>query len=428
MINEIIDVHGRQILDSRGHPTVEVDVVLPDGIVGRAAVPSGASTGSHEALERRDGDSHYYGGKGVLKAIETVNEDIYRLLTGADAFDQLGIDRSMIEADGTSAKSSFGANAILGASLATARAAAQALGLPLYRYLGGVHARVLPVPMLNILNGGAHADNPLDIQEFMIMPVGSTSFAEALRCGSEVFHALKRLLRDGGHVTAVGDEGGFAPALRSADEAIELILQAVGNAGYKAGEDVFIALDAASGEFYRDGRYHIDGKTLDVTGMVRYWDDLVARYPVVSIEDGCAEDDMHGWQELTTALGHKCQLVGDDFFVTNKQRLAEGIKNNAANALLVKLNQIGTLSETLDAVEMAHRNGYAAILSHRSGETEDTFIADLAVATNCGQIKTGAPSRGERTAKYNRLLHIAEELGDNALYAGAGALRCLRHK
>jgi enolase len=420
----IIDIHAREILDSRGNPTVEVEVALESGASGRAAVPSGASTGAHEAVELRDGDKKRYGGKGVLKAVEAVNTEIFDALSGLDAEDQIKIDRLMIELDGTPNKSRLGANAILGVSLAVAKAAASDAGLPLYRYVGGTSARLLPVPMMNIVNGGAHADNPIDIQEFMILPVGAASVADAIRIGSEVFQALKKKLKDAGHNTNVGDEGGFAPNLASADAALGFIMQAVETAGYKPGDDVVLALDAASTEFFRHGKYDMAGenKKLDAAGMVKFYEDLVARYPIVSIEDGMAEDDWDGWKALTDALGRKVQLVGDDLFVTNPVRLADGIRRGTANAILIKVNQIGTLTETLDAVEMAHKAGYRCVMSHRSGETEDATIADLAVATNCGQIKTGSLSRSDRLAKYNQLIRIEEGLGRAAQYGGAAAL------
>lgn len=427
-MSEIIDIHAREILDSRGTPTVEVDVVLDSGAFGRAAVPSGASTGVHEAVELRDGDKDRYNGKGVLKAVESVNETIAGELCGFDALEQVEIDQTMIDLDGTPNKGKLGANAILGVSLAVAKAAAQEVGLPLYRYIGGVNARVLPVPMMNILNGGKHADNPIDVQEFMIMPVSAPSIAEAVRMGSEVFQALKSNLKRAGLNTNVGDEGGFAPELKSADEALSRIVEAIETAGYKAGEDVVLAIDAASSEFYRDGEYVLsgEGKTFDAAGIVDYYRDLVAKYPIKSIEDGCAEDDWAGWDLLTKTLGGKVQLVGDDLFVTNTARLEQGIEKGVANSILVKVNQIGTLTETLNAVETAHRAGYTAILSHRSGETEDTTIADLAVATGCGQIKTGSMSRTDRLAKYNQLIRIEEELDDTATYAGPSAFGRLR--
>jgi enolase len=413
----IADIHAREILDSRGNPTVEVEVTLDDGTVGRAAVPSGASTGAHEAIEKRDGGPRY-GGRGVRQAVEAVNGEIFDALSGFEAADQLLIDRTLTKLDGTSNKARLGANAILGVSLAAAKAAAADLGQPLYRYVGGVFARTLPVPMMNILNGGVHADNPIDIQEFMIMPIGAGSVTEAIRAGSEIFHTLRRKLADAGHNTNVGDEGGFAPNLASADAALGFIMQAIEAAGYHAGDDVVLALDPAASEFYRDGAYHLDGKTLDYQALAAYWSDLVARYPIVSIEDGMAEDDWDGWTLLTRELGRKIQLVGDDVFVTNPQRLREGIARGAANALLVKVNQIGTLSETLDAVEIAQRAAWGTVFSHRSGETEDTTIADLAVATNAGQIKTGSLSRSDRLAKYNQLIRIEEQLGETAVYAG----------
>jgi len=424
-MTEIVDITAREILDSRGNPTVEVDVTLEDGAFGRAAVPSGASTGAHEAVERRDGDKGRYGGKGVLGAVDAANGEIFDALSGAEAEDQRRIDRMMIELDGTKNKSRLGANAILGVSLATAKAAAQSAGLPLYRYVGGVSAETLPVPMMNIINGGAHADNPIDIQEFMILPVGADTFAEALRMGSEIFQSLKKALKDAGHNTNVGDEGGFAPNIGSAREALGFIIKAGEAAGYRAGDDFVLGLDAASTEFFKDGKYVMEGegKTLDQAGMVDYLAGLVAEFPIVTIEDGCAEDDFDGWKLLTERLGGKVQLVGDDLFVTNPERLSDGIKRGLANSILVKVNQIGTLSETLDAVNMAHRAAYTAVMSHRSGETEDFTIADLAVATNCGQIKTGSLSRSDRLAKYNQLLRIEEQLGDQAVYAGRGALK-----
>ena len=421
----IIDIKGREILDSRGNPTVEVDVTLDSGAFGRAAVPSGASTGAHEALERRDGEAARYLGKGVQNAVEAVNHDIFEVLSGLDADDQVQIDQTMIELDGTENKASLGANAMLGVSLAVAKAAAEDAGLPLYRYIGGVYARTLPVPLMNVVNGGAHADNPIDIQEFMIAPVGADSFAEALRAGAEVFHALKKALSDAGHNTNVGDEGGFAPGLSSSDEALSFIMKAIEAAGYKPGEDVVLALDCAATEFFKDGNYVLagEGRTLDAAGMAGYLTDLTGRYPIVSIEDGMAEDDWDGWRALTDAVGAKVQLVGDDLFVTNPARLRDGIARGVANSILVKVNQIGTLSETLEAVETAHKAGYTAVMSHRSGETEDATIADLAVATNCGQIKTGSLSRSERLAKYNQLLRIEEQLGPAALYTAGGRLR-----
>ena len=424
-MSAIIDIHAREILDSRGNPTVEVEVTLESGAVGRMGVPSGASTGKHEAVELRDGDKKRYGGKGVLKAVEAANREIFDALSGFDAADQLALDRVMIALDGTPNKSRLGANAILGVSCACAKAAAIELDQPLYRYIGGPTARVLPTPMMNIVNGGVHADNPIDIQEFMIMPVGAATFADALRCGAEVFHALKAKLSDAGMNTNVGDEGGFAPSLKSADDALGFIMRAIEFAGYKPGTDVVLALDAAATEFYDNGRYQLtgEGKQFDAAGMVKYLADLVARYPIVSVEDGMAEDDWAGWALLTKELGAKVQLVGDDLFVTNKTRLERGIKDGIANSILIKLNQIGTLSETLDAVDTAHRAGYTAVMSHRSGETEDSTIADLAVATNCGQIKTGSLSRSDRLAKYNQLLRIADQLGPEAVYAGRAALK-----
>ena len=420
----ILDVVAREILDSRGNPTVEVDVVLEDGSHGRAAVPSGASTGAHEAVELRDGGARY-GGKGVQNAVVAVENEIFGAIGGMDAEDQRRIDQALIDLDGTTNKSRLGANALLGVSLAVAKAASEASKLPLYSYVGGVGARVMPTPMINILNGGAHADNLIDIQEFMIMPVGAASFAEALRMGAEVFHALKKALLDAGHNTNVGDEGGFAPNLASADEALSFIMKAIEAAGYKPGADVALALDAASTEFFKNGKYELEGegKSLDGDGMAVYLADLAARYPIVSIEDGMAEDDWDGWKALTDMTGDACQLVGDDLFVTNPERLTRGIKGGYANAILIKVNQIGTLSETLDAVGMAHRASYSAVMSHRSGETEDVTIADLAVATNCGQIKTGSLARSDRTAKYNQLLRIEEMLGDQAIYAGRSTIK-----
>ena len=421
----IIDIIGREILDSRGNPTVEVDVVLEDGALGRAAVPSGASTGAHEAVELRDGDKDRYLGRGVEKAVAAVNSEIYDALAGMDAEDQRGIDAALIQLDGTRNKSRLGANAILGVSLATAKAAAIASGLPLYRYLGGAGAHVLPVPMMNIVNGGAHADNPIDIQEFMIMPVSAGSIADAVRVGAEVFHTLKKALKDAGHSTSVGDEGGFAPNLKSTDDALGFIMKAIETAGYKPGDDVMLALDCASTEYFKDGKYTLagEGKTLDAGGMVQYLEALVKRYPIISIEDGMAEDDWEGWKILTDLVGDKAQLVGDDLFVTNSARLRDGIRMGVANSILVKVNQIGTLTETLDAVETAHKAAYTAVMSHRSGETEDSTIADLAVATNCGQIKTGSLARSDRTSKYNQLIRIEEELGKQARYAGRSILK-----
>ena len=420
----VVDIHAREILDSRGNPTVEVDVVLESGASGRAAVPSGASTGSHEALELRDGGERY-GGKGVRKAVDAVNGEIFDVLSGMDADDQLAVDRMMVELDGTANKGRLGANAILGVSLAVAKAAAEDAGLPLFRYVGGAHARTLPVPMMNIINGGAHADNPIDIQEFMIMPVGADDMADAVRVGAEIFHALKKALSDAGHGTNVGDEGGFAPNLASAEAALDFIMQSVESAGYKPGDDVMLALDSAATEFYDGGKYNMEGegKTLDSAGMVKYLADLAARYPILSIEDGMAEDDWDGWQALTKEIGDKVQIVGDDLFVTNSERLRDGIARGAANAILIKVNQIGTLSETLQTVETAHHAGFRAVMSHRSGETEDSTIADLAVATNCGQIKTGSLSRSDRLAKYNQLIRVAEILGTDSLYAGKSVLK-----
>jgi len=424
-MTEIVDIVAREILDSRGNPTIEVDVVLEDGASGRAAVPSGASTGAHEAVERRDGDKNRYMGKGVLQAVSAVNGEIFDALSGMDAEDQRRIDKLLIELDGTANKSRLGANAILGVSLAVAKAAADSAALPLYKYVGGVSARVLPVPMMNIINGGAHADNPIDIQEFMILPTGAANFSEGLRMGAEIFHGLKKALKDAGHNTNVGDEGGFAPNLGSAEEALAFIVKAGEGAGYRVGDDFVLGLDVASTEFFKDGLYHLEGegKVLDQGGMVDYLAGLAAKFPIVSIEDGCSEDDFEGWKLLTERLGAKVQLVGDDLFVTNPIRLADGIKRGLANSILIKVNQIGTLSETLDAVDMAHRAGYTAVMSHRSGETEDSTIADLAVATNCGQIKTGSLARSDRLSKYNQLLRIQEELDDQAIYAGRRALK-----
>lgn len=423
----IIDIIGREILDSRGNPTVEVDVVLEDGALGRAAVPSGASTGAHEAVELRDGDKARYLGKGVSKAVGAVNGEIFEALSGLDVEQQAQIDQIMIDLDGTPNKSRLGANAILGVSLACAKAAANSLDMPLYRYVGGTSARLLPVPMMNIINGGVHADNPIDFQEFMILPVGASSFAEGLRYGAEVFHTLKSELKKAGHNTNVGDEGGFAPNLPSADAALDFIMNAIGKAGFKAGSDIVLGLDCASTEFFKDGKYVYEGegKTRSISEQAKYLADLVARYPIVTIEDGMSEDDMDGWKELTDLIGKKCQLVGDDLFVTNVKRLAEGIKAGRANSILIKVNQIGTLTETLAAVEMAHKAGYTSVMSHRSGETEDSTIADLAVATNCGQIKTGSLARSDRTAKYNQLLRIEQQLGKQALYGGRAALKAL---
>jgi enolase len=423
-MSAILEITGREILDSRGNPTIEVDVHLESGAFGRAAVPSGASTGTHEAVEKRDGDKKRYLGKGVLEAAAAVNGEILDALSGIEAEEQAKVDRMLIELDGTPNKSRLGANAILGVSLAVAKAAAQHAGLPLYRYVGGTAARKLPVPMMNIINGGAHADNPIDLQEFMILPVAAPSFAEALRMGVEVFQALKAELKAAGHSTNVGDEGGFAPNLASADKALATIMKAIERAGYKPGEQVALGLDAAASEFYKNGKYAMEGegKTLDAGGMVKFYEELVKRYPIVSIEDGMAEDDWQGWAELTGSLGGKVQLVGDDIFVTNPKRLAEGIAKGVGNAVLVKVNQIGTLTETLETVEVAHKAGYRAVMSHRSGETEDATIADLAVATNCGQIKTGSLSRSDRLAKYNQLLRIEQELGQSAIYPGRLAL------
>jgi enolase len=424
----IADIVAREILDSRGNPTVEVDVVLETGATGRAAVPSGASTGTHEAVELRDGEADRYGGKGVLKAVDNVNGEIFQALSGMDAEDQRGIDRAMIELDGTPNKGRLGANAILGVSLAAAKAAAAESGLPLYRYVGGANAAILPVPMMNIVNGGRHADNAIDLQEFMIMPLDAPSVAEAVRWGAEIFHSLRAGLAKGKLGTNVGDEGGFAPALKSAIEALDYVMRAIETAGYRPGEDVALALDAAASEFHQNGNYAMtgEGRTLDAKGMVAFYRDLAAKYPIVSIEDGMAEDDWDGWASLTQAMGADVQLVGDDVFVTNPARLAQGIARGVGNAILIKVNQIGTLTETLDTVAMAHKAGYAAVMSHRSGETEDATIADLAVATGCGQIKTGSLSRSDRLAKYNQLLRIEEELGPAAAFAGRSALRGAR--
>ena len=421
----IIDIIGRQILDSRGNPTVEVDVVLEDGSRGRAAVPSGASTGAHEAVELRDGDKGRYGGKGVERAVDAVRGEIFDAIGGMEAEGQAAIDAALIALDGTPNKARLGANAILGVSLAVAKAAAAATDLPLYRYVGGVSARLLPVPMMNIINGGVHADNPIDFQEFMIMPVGAPSFAEGLRMGAEIFQTLKKALKDAGHNTNVGDEGGFAPNLASADDALSFVVKSVESAGYKIGDDIVLALDCAATEFFKNGRYDYEGEGKKRSGeeQAKYLAELVGRYPIASIEDGMSEDDFDGWKALTDLIGDKCQLVGDDLFVTNVDRLSDGIKRGLGNAILVKVNQIGTLTETLAAVEMAHKARYTAVMSHRSGETEDATIADLAVATNCGQIKTGSLARSDRTAKYNQLLRIEEELGPQALYAGRGAVR-----
>ncbi|MFZ4530450.1 MAG: phosphopyruvate hydratase [Alsobacter sp.] len=421
----IVDIVARQILDSRGNPTIEVDVVLEDGSMGRAAVPSGASTGAHEAVELRDGDKTRWSGKGVGKAIDAVNRDIFDAIGGFDAEDQVKIDEAMIALDGTPNKARLGANAILGVSLAVAKAAADAAALPLYRYVGGTSARLLPVPMMNIVNGGAHADNPIDFQEFMIMPVGAPSLAEAVRMGSEIFHTLKGALKKAGHNTNVGDEGGFAPNLPSAEAALDFVMKAIEIAGYKPGTDVAIALDCAATEFFRDGAYHYEGEgtVRSIREQAEYLARLVAAYPIVSIEDGMSEDDWEGWKQVTDLAGSRCQLVGDDLFVTNVTRLQQGIRKGVGNSILVKVNQIGTLTETLAAVDMAHRAGYTAVMSHRSGETEDATIADLAVATNCGQIKTGSLARSDRTAKYNQLIRIEEELGAQARYAGRGILK-----
>jgi enolase len=423
----IIDVHARQILDSRGNPTVEVDVTLEDGSLGRAAVPSGASTGAHEAVELRDGDKTKYLGKGVLKAIEAVNNEILDAIGGMDAEEQVAIDETMIELDGTPNKARLGANAILGVSLAVAKAAADAVALPLFRYVGGTQARVLPVPMMNIINGGAHADNPIDFQEFMIMPVGAPTLSEAVRMGAEVFHTLKKALKDAGHNTNVGDEGGFAPNLPSAEAALDFIMKSIEQAGYKPGRDMVIGLDCAATEFFKKGAYVYegDGRKLSPQQQAEYLAGLVAAYPIATIEDGMSEDDWEGWKAVSDLIGSKCQLVGDDLFVTNVNRLSEGIAKGVANSLLVKVNQIGSLTETLAAVDMAHRAGYTAVMSHRSGETEDSTIADLAVATNCGQIKTGSLARSDRLAKYNQLIRIEEELGPQARYAGRAALKAL---
>ncbi len=423
MYTSIVDIWAREILDSRANPTVEVDVVLADGSFGRAAVPSGASTGAREALELRDGDMNRYLGKGVLTAVANVNEVLAPELLGMDALDQVAVDNAMIALDGTESKSKLGANAILGVSLAVAQAAANSLGLPLYRYVGGPAARLLPVPMMNILNGGQHADNNVDIQEFMVVPAGAASFAESLRYGAEVFHTLRKVLKEKGLASGQGDEGGFAPDLRSNEEALKLLVMAIETAGYKPGQDVFLAIDVAASELYQDGRYVLtgEGKTLSASELVDYYVQFFERYPIISIEDGLAEDDWEGWQELTARLGSKLQLVGDDVFVTNTELLSRGIEQKVANSILIKVNQIGTLTETLAAIEMAKKAGYTAVVSHRSGETEDTAIADIVVATGTGQIKTGAPSRSERVAKYNQLLRIEEMLGENAVFSGHGA-------
>jgi enolase len=426
-MTEIIDIHAREILDSRGNPTVEVDVTLEDGSFGRAAVPSGASTGAHEAAEKRDGDKSRYLGKGVLGAVDAVNNEISNVLLGFEAEEQVALDEALIELDDTPNKSRLGANAILGVSLAVAKAAADASALPLYRYIGGASARVLPTPMMNIVNGGVHADNPIDFQEFMIVPAGADDVADAIRWGAEIFHTLKSALKKAGYNTAVGDEGGFAPALPSAEAALDFILKAIETAGFKPGEDVYLATDAAATEFFKDGKYVYEGEkvTRSIQEQVDYLAKLAASYPIVSIEDGMAEDDWEGWKLLTEKLGKKLQLVGDDIFVTNVERLGEGIQKGIGNSLLVKVNQIGTLTETLAAVEMAHRAGYTCVISHRSGETEDSTIADIAVATNAGQIKTGSLARSDRIAKYNQLIRIEEELGPAALFAGKGALKAL---
>ena len=424
----IVDVHARQILDSRGNPTVEVDVTLEDGSMGRAAVPSGASTGAHEAVELRDGDKSRWGGKGVSKAVQAVNGEIAEEVVGLEGEDQAGLDAAMIALDGTENKGRLGANAILGVSLATARAAADAVGLPLYRYVGGVDANLLPTPMMNIVNGGVHADNGIDFQEFMVMPVGAPNFSEALRCGTEIFHALKSGLHQAGFSTAVGDEGGFAPAINSAREALDFIDKAVAAAGYTLGDDVLLALDCAASEFFKDGAYQMkgEGKTLSPTDMAAYLADLAANYPIASIEDGLAEDDWEGWKALTDKLGARIQLVGDDLFVTNVKRLEKGIDDGIANSILIKVNQIGSLTETIDTVKLAQSSAYTTVMSHRSGETEDSTIADLAVALSCGQIKTGSLSRSDRIAKYNQLLRIEEELGDTARYAGRKAIKAYK--
>jgi enolase len=424
-MSTIIDIHAREILDSRGNPTVEVDVYLESGAMGRAAVPSGASTGAHEANEKRDGDKQRYMGKGVLEAVAAVNGKLAEELVGYDATEQVGIDRTMIEMDGTPNKARLGANAILGVSMAVAKAAAEFTGQPLFRYIGGTSARVLPVPMMNIINGGEHADNPIDIQEFMIMPVGAQNIREAIRMGSEVFHTLKKELQAAGHNTGIGDEGGFAPNLNSARDALDFILKSIEKAGYRPGEEIYLALDCAATEYFKGGKYEMkgEGKSLSIEENVAFLAGLAKDYPIISIEDGCSEDDWAGWKLLTDTLGDKIQLVGDDLFVTNPRRLAEGIAKGCANSMLVKVNQIGTLTETLQAVEMAHRARFTNVMSHRSGETEDTTIADLAVATNCGQIKTGSLSRSDRLAKYNQLIRIEEILGETAEYAGRSVLR-----
>ncbi len=422
----IDSVHARQILDSRGDPTVEVDVWLDDGGFGRAAVPSGASTGEHEALELRDGDAATFGGRGVRRAVANVHERIGPAVRGADAFDQRGVDGALVDLDGTQDRSALGANAILGVSLAVARAAADSAGVPLYRYLGGPASRTLPTPMLNVINGGAHAQNELELQEFMLMPVGAASFSEALRWGSECFHALRAILHDRGLATGVGDEGGFAPELATGAEALELLMRAIESAGLEPGTEVALAMDPAASEIYRDGLYHLQGTERSTDDMVAFWADLLDRFPIISLEDPLAEDDWKGWSHLTAELGDRVQLVGDDIFVTNQERLERGLREDAGNAILVKVNQIGTLTETLDVMSLARRSGYGIVVSHRSGETEDTTIADLAVATDAGQIKAGAPSRGERTAKYNQLLRIEEELGEGARYAGRSLIASAR--
>ncbi|WP_363349907.1 phosphopyruvate hydratase [Methylocystis echinoides] len=426
-MTEIIDIHAREILDSRGNPTVEVDVTLEDGSSGRAAVPSGASTGAHEAVEKRDGDPKRYLGKGVLQAVDNVNDEIAGALLGLDAEDQVGIDQAMIRLDGTPNKSRLGANAILGVSLAVAKAAAEASALPLYRYVGGTQARVLPTPMMNIVNGGVHADNPIDFQEFMVLPTGADNVRDAIRWGAEIFHTLKSALKKAGHSTSVGDEGGFAPNLPSAEAALDFIMKAIETAGFKPGVDVMLGSDCAATEFFKDGKYVYEGEgvTRSIDEQVAYLAKLANNYPIVSIEDGMAEDDWEGWKKLTDAIGKKVQLVGDDLFVTNVTRLSQGVKTGTANSILVKVNQIGSLTETISAVDMAHRAGYTSVMSHRSGETEDSTIADLAVALNCGQIKTGSLARSDRTAKYNQLIRIEEELGDAAIYAGRSALKAL---
>ena len=424
----IVDIIGREILDSRGNPTVEVDVILEDGSIGRAAVPSGASTGAHEAVELRDGDKARYGGKGVRKAVDAVNGEIYDALGGMDAENQAAIDETMIALDGTPNKARLGANAILGVSLATAKAAANSMQTPLYRYVGGTAARLLPVPMMNIVNGGVHADNPIDFQEFMIMPIGAANFAEAVRCGSEIFQTLKGALKKAGLNTNVGDEGGFAPNLKSAEAALDFVMESIAKAGYKPGDDVVLSLDCAATEFFKDGKYNYEGegKTRTIAEQSDYLAKLVADYPIVTIEDAMSEDDWEGWKLLTKKIGAKCQLVGDDLFVTNVKRLSQGIEDGVANSILIKVNQLGTLTETQATVEMAHKAGYTCVMSHRSGETEDSTIADLAVATNCGQIKTGSLARSDRTAKYNQLLRIEEQLGAQAQYAGRNALKAKR--